>query len=449
LVKLFDAQGVSFVSVTQQFNTTSSMGRLTLNVLLSFAQFEREVTGERIRDKIAASKKKGLWMGGNAPMGYVPHERTLRIDEVQAQRVREIFSLYLELGSVYKLKAELHRRGWTTPMRGGKLGGRPFHRGNLYRMLANPIYIGQIGHKGVTYPGQHPAIIDAALWQAVQERLAHNLRGHVTRSNAAEPSLLTGMLFDEQGVRLQPTHATKGARRYRYYFRSPEANPRPLRIPAPELESAVIDALVGFLRDDAQMMQALDQSHASAVRSRLEGARGYARRLHSATPSERIEMLQRLVARITVATESLEIALRIDAVCSDRSSVPSDETTSIVVPVQLKRCGLAVRLIVRSADEDQTRGPNPRLVGLLAKAQRWFSCLQSGRYPSVLAIAQEHGVVTKEVTQVIYLAFMAPDIVLKIARGEQPMDLGVRKLQSMAPLPLEWGEQRKLLGFVR
>jgi site-specific DNA recombinase len=170
LVELFDAQGVSFVSVTQQFNTTSSMGRLTLNVLLSFAQFEREVTGERIRDKIAASKKKGLWMGGNAPMGYVPHERTLRIDEVQAQRVREIFSLYLELGSVYKLKAELHRRGWTTPMRGGKLGGRPFHRGNLYRMLANPIYIGQIGHKGVTYPGQHPAIIDAALWQAVQER---------------------------------------------------------------------------------------------------------------------------------------------------------------------------------------------------------------------------------------------------------------------------------------
>jgi site-specific DNA recombinase len=447
LVELFDAQGVSFVSVTQQFNTTSSMGRLTLNVLLSFAQFEREVTGERIRDKIAASKKKGLWMGGNAPMGYVPHERTLRIDEVQAQRVREIFALYLELGSVYKLKAELKRRGWTTPVRAGKLGGRPFDRGNLYRMLANPIYIGQIGHKGVTYPGQHPAIIDAALWQAVQDLLAKNLRGHVTRSNAAEPSLLTGMLFDEQGVRLQPTHATKGARRYRYYFRSREANPRPLRIPAPELESAVIDALVGFLRDDAQMMQALDESDASAVWSRLEGARGYAQRLHSATPSERIEMLQRLVARITVATESLEIALRIDAVCSDRSSVPSDETTSIVVPVQLKRCGLAVRLIVRGAD-DQARGPNPRLVGLLAKAQRWFSCLQSGQYPSVLAIAQEHGVVTKEVTQVIYLAFMAPDIVQKIAQGEQPMDLGVRKLQSMVPLPLEWGEQRKLLGFV-
>jgi site-specific DNA recombinase len=449
LVELFDAQGVSFVSVTQQFNTTSSMGRLTLNVLLSFAQFEREVTGERIRDKIAASKKKGMWMGGNAPMGYVPHERTLTVDDVQAQRVREIFSLYLELGSVYKLKAELHRRGWTTVVRHGNRGGKPFDRGGLYRMLANPIYIGQIGHKGVTYPGQHPAIINAALWQAVQDLLAKNLRGHVTRSNAAEPSLLTGMLFDEQGARLQPTHATKGARRYRYYFSNPGANERPLRIPAPELESAVVDALVGFLRDDAQVMAALGEVDASVGRSGLQGAREWARQLEVAIPSERIEILQRLVARITVSTESLEIALRVDAICVERSCASSDETTTIVVPVQLKRCGLAVRLIVRGADEDQARGPNARLVALLAKAQRWFSSLQSGQYPSVLAIAQEHGVATKEVTQVIYLAFMAPDIVQKIARGEQPMDLGVRKLQSMVPLPLEWGEQRRLLGFVR
>jgi site-specific DNA recombinase len=449
LVELFDAQGVSFVSVTQQFNTTSSMGRLTLNVLLSFAQFEREVTGERIRDKIAASKKKGLWMGGNAPMGYVPHERTLTVDGVHAQRVREIFSLYLKLGSVYKLKAELHRRGWTTVVRQGDRGGKPFDRGGLYRMLANPIYIGQIAHKGVTYPGLHPAIVDAALWQPVQDLLAKNLRGHVTRSNAAEPSLLTGMLFDERGARLQPTHATKGARRYRYYFRSPGANERPLRIPAPDLESAVIDALVAFLRDDAQVMRALGEVNANVVRMHIQSARSCAQGLESAAPSERIEILQRLVARITVGTESLEIALRGDAICVERSSAPSDGTTTIVVPVQLKRCGLAVRLIVRGADEDQARGPNPRLVALLAKAQRWFSALQAGQYPSVLAIAHEQGVATKEVTQVIYLAFMAPDIVQKIARGEQPMDLGVRKLQSMVPLPLEWGEQRRLLGFVR
>ena len=203
------------------------------------------------------------------------------------------------------------------------------------------------------------------------------------------------------------------------------------------------------MRDDAQVMQALGDVDANVARTHLRSAPDCAQRLAASTPSERIAILQRLVARITVAAESLEIALRIDAVCVERSSAPSDETTSIVVPVQLKRCGMAVRLIVRGAEEDQARGSNQRLVALLAKAQRWFSCLQSGQYPSVLAIAREHGLATKEVTQVIYLAFMAPDIVQKIVRGEQPLDLGVRKLQSMGPLPLEWGEQRRLLGFAR
>ena len=159
MVELFDSHGVSFISVTQQFNTTSSMGRLTLNVLLSFAQFEREVTGERIRDKIAASKRKGMWMGGFAPIGYVPHERTLAVDEPRAQRVREIFQLYLELGCVRRLKLELDARGWKTPERQGKRpgGGRAFTRGHLYRLLSNPIYIGRIAHKGVIHPGQHQA----------------------------------------------------------------------------------------------------------------------------------------------------------------------------------------------------------------------------------------------------------------------------------------------------
>ena len=174
LVELFDAHGVSFVSVTQQFNTTSSMGRLTLNVLLSFAQFEREVTGERIRDKIAASKRKGMWMGGFSPLGYAPHERTLVIDEPQAERVREIFQRYLDMGSVKDLKDELDRRGWTTPVREGKRigGGRPFTRGHLYRMLANPIYVGRIQHNGVHHQGLHPAIVAPPVWDQVQALLA-------------------------------------------------------------------------------------------------------------------------------------------------------------------------------------------------------------------------------------------------------------------------------------
>jgi site-specific DNA recombinase len=176
MVELFDAHDVSFVSVTQQFNTTSSMGRLTLNVLLSFAQFEREVTGERIRDKIAASKRKGLWMGGLAPVGYVPgvgeNQRSLSIDEPRAELVRAMYRLYLELGCVSALVAEVARRGWVTPARitrrEGAAGGRPFSRGHLYRILSNPVYIGQIVHKDQVFAGQHPAIVERDLWDAVQ-----------------------------------------------------------------------------------------------------------------------------------------------------------------------------------------------------------------------------------------------------------------------------------------
>ena len=220
LVELFDAHEVSFVSVTQQFNTTTSMGRLTLNVLLSFAQFEREVTGERIRDKIAASKRKGMWMGGFAPIGYVPHERTLAVDEPRAQRVREIFDLYLRLGCVRRLKLEMDARGWKTPKREGKRpgGDLPFTRGHLYRLLSNPIYVGGISHKGVVHPGQHRAIVAQEVWEAAQAQLAQNAQGHSDRIDATDPSLLAGLLQDDRGQALKPTHAKKGNKRYRYYY---------------------------------------------------------------------------------------------------------------------------------------------------------------------------------------------------------------------------------------
>ena len=372
------------------------------------------------------------------------------IDEGEANRVREIFRQYLELGSVYALKDELDRRGWTTPARPGKRigGGRPFTRGHLYRMLSNAIYFGQIAHKGVIYPGQHPGIVEPALWDAVQAKLAANLQGHRTQSNAADPSLLAGLAFDEQGVRLQPSHAKKGAKRYRYYFRAAEGQQRAIRIPATELESAVINALVEFLRDEVRDMDAFGRAGAGVVRARLRVASALAQRLESAAASDRIAMLQRLIARIAVAPASLEIVVRHNAAWSDAAMGSQDEdTTSIVVPVQLKRCGSAVRLIVRGAQEDKARGPDPRLLALLAKAQRWFSSLSSGRYPSVLAIAQEQGLASRDVTEVIYLAFLAPDIVQKIVHGEQPIGLGTKKLLAMTPLPLDWGEQRTRLGF--
>ena len=221
MVELFDARGVSFVAVTQQFNTTTSMGRLTLNVLLSFAQFEREVTGERIRDKIAASKRKGMWMGGVPPLGYDVRERRLVINPTEADTVRLIYERYLELGCVRQLSKELERRGITSKVRvsrnGIKSGGCRFSRGALYELLANPIYVGEIRHKQERHPGQHEAILSKELWERVQQRLNQNGARGRGSSNRSITSPLAGKLFDADGQPLYVQGASKGRRRYRYY----------------------------------------------------------------------------------------------------------------------------------------------------------------------------------------------------------------------------------------
>src|ERR1019366_793405 len=212
IVDVLDAHDASFVSVTQQFNTTTSMGRLTLNMLLSFAQFEREIAGERIRDKIAASKAKGMWMGGNVPLGYDVKERKLAVNEAEAATVRMIFQRYAELGSVALLKAELERAGIVSKRRegaGGELsGGKRFSRGALYLMLQNWLYRGNVAHE---------EIIEPELWQAVQDKLAAGRRERSMAVGAEAPSLLSGLIFDSEGARLSPTHAVKKGKRYRYY----------------------------------------------------------------------------------------------------------------------------------------------------------------------------------------------------------------------------------------
>ncbi|MGO4386805.1 recombinase family protein [Microvirga sp. 2YAF29] len=229
IVEVFDKSGASFVSVTQAFNTTTSMGRLTLNVLLSFAQFEREVTGERIRDKIAASKRKGLWMGGFVPIGYEAAGRTLVINEAEAETIRIIYNLYLDLRSVDALKAELDRRGLRTKLRTGTIGssgGQAFARGHLYGILNNPLYAGRIRHKRQVYEGQHPAIIAPPLWDQVQGVLVANLQGQRLRARAKSPNLLSELLFDQNGEALLSTHAVKQGVRYRYYISASRLRPR-------------------------------------------------------------------------------------------------------------------------------------------------------------------------------------------------------------------------------
>src|SRR3981189_1916268 len=257
LVEAFDAKSISFVAVTQQFNTTTSMGRLTLNVLLSFAQFEREVIGERIRDKIAASKKKGMWMGGVPPLGYQAQDRKLVIVESEAEIVHFIFRRYAELGAVGLLKHDLEagsiQRRLRTSASGRLRGGKPFARGALYLMLQNRIYRGEIVHKEQSHPGEHTPIIDQPLWDAVQALLASNAAERNSSSRHRQPSLLAGLLFDGDGNRMTPSHAVKKGTRYRYYVsgslitKDRTENAAALRIPAAEIEQLVSDRVHQWL----------------------------------------------------------------------------------------------------------------------------------------------------------------------------------------------------------
>ena len=450
MVELFDAHGVSFVSVTQQFNTTSSMGRLTLNVLLSFAQFEREVTGERIRDKIAASKRKGMWMGGMPPIGYEAKDRSLAIIETQAAQVREIYRLYLDLNCVRRLKAEVDRLGWLTAERVSRRlngsGGRAFSRGHLYRILSNPIYSGKIAHKDQVFDGNHPAIVDAGVWAEVQARMSANQQGHRVRANAAQPSLLTGLVFDEGGGRLTPSHAQKGSLRYRYYVggRLPEARrdgaPKTLRVPAQELEEAVVGAMVGFLNDESQVLRCLGTVDGIATQDGLRRAKLLAQELKGNSLR-----LAQCIERITVAADKIVVRVKMSELGLD-DSLSEDEAALIEVPMQLKRCGQAVRLIVH-APTTPSRSPDAKLITLLARAHDWFARLSSGSDEYVSTIAAEDGVSPSYVTRVIYLAFLAPDIVQRIVRGNHSPDLGTDRLMRMVPLPLDWAEQRILFGF--
>ena len=252
LVELFDAHGVSFVSVTQQFNTTTSMGRLTLNVLLSFAQFEREVTAERIRDKIGASKRKGLWVGGVVPLGYQTKDRKIAVVEHEARTVRHIFRRYLELSSLNLLLADLRTTGIKTKVRplsdGRTIGGIPFGRGSLAAFLRNRFYIGEVRYKDEVFPGEQPAILDRALFEAVQSKLDQQ-RTNYARVRQQSQSPLIGRIFDDRGNRMTPSYAFKKGVRYRYYIPAPLLQGRSdkaaklNRVPATEIEQLITGAV--------------------------------------------------------------------------------------------------------------------------------------------------------------------------------------------------------------
>jgi len=315
LADLLDDHDVSFVSVTQQFNTTTSMGRLTLNMLLSFAQFEREVTGERIRDKIAASKKKGLWMGGTTPIGYRVEDRRLVIIEEDADIVRSIFRLYLELGTVRQLKQALQERGIVTKKRelsdGRITGGQPYQRGHLYQLLSNPVYIGHIPHREESYPGSHTPIIDQATWEAVQKQLGDNRQGHRRKAGAKAPSLLAGVLEDDQGHRFTPSHATTRGRRYRYYVEQTKNNDTsPRRLPALEIEAAVRREVQGFVTSPQRLVDALGHDlPARHVEQLIRRSNALQTFFEDTTRSQWMETVRPLLRRVVLSPHELRIEI--------------------------------------------------------------------------------------------------------------------------------------------
>ncbi|EDP62655.1 resolvase [alpha proteobacterium BAL199] len=315
LVEVFDRNGVTFVSVTQSFNTTTSMGRLTLNILLSFAQFEREVIGERIRDKFAASRKRGMWMGGFVPLGYEVRDRKLAINNDEAATVRMIFERFVEVGSATALARALVAEDVRTRR------GRLVDKGFLYKLLNNRVYIGDAVHKGMAYPGEHEAIITRALWDKVHGILRESPRVRAGRTRAATPALLKGLIFGPTGCAMTPTHTRRGDKLYRYYVsqsvmkRGADACPVG-RVPAAEIEGAVVDQLRGLLRAPEVIVGTwrsarpeIDGLSEAEVREALEGLDPLWDELF---PAEQARIVQLLVERVDVGQGGVDIRLRVD-----------------------------------------------------------------------------------------------------------------------------------------
>ena len=465
IVEILDARGASFVSVTQQFNTTTSMGRLTLNVLLSFAQFEREVIAERIRDKIAASKRKGMWMGGLPPLGYRAQHRKLIIVDSEAETVRFVFRHYAELGSVQLLKDELDTRGIHSKLRtsaSGRIsGGKSFARGAIYLMLQNRIYRGEIVHNRQSYIGEHEPIIDQPLWDAVQAQLAGNAAQRNQGGKTRQPSLLAGMLFDRDGNRMTPSHAVKKSTRYRYYVsgslitKDRTENAAGLRIPAAEIEQLVSDRVQRWLPDPGSIYKSTaarlpDSSMQQRLVARSAEIGG---RWPEFPMARKRDVLTALIERIEVRIDQIDIRLRprrlgalLDRVATPSQGVSDDETEILSVPVRLRRAGREIRMVIDGTDRFPAKA-DARLIKLLLRARRFNATIAQGEGVPFAALAQREGVSGSYFMRLVRLSYLAPDITQAILDGRQPHDLTAEKLLAHSRLPLAWQDQRIVLGF--
>ncbi len=459
MVDTFDRYDVSFVSITQQFNTSTSMGRLTLNVLLSFAQFEREVTGERIRDKIAASKKKGLWMGGYVPLGYDNIDKSLVINLEEAETVRYIYNQYLHLGTVKLLKEKLDTDGVITKQSKGGYGGNEFSRGALYALLQNPIYIGKIRHKEKLYKGSHDAILDLTTWKAVQAQISENRSAKYNRTQSKEPSLLAGLLFDIKDNPLSPAHTRKKTRRYRYYVNQALIQFKQVpddavtRVPANIVESLVENDVKQLLTNSSRLINELEPLDLSA--NKKQSAIKTARLLSEAWSDfeiyKRVEIINLVIVKITITQSSMCITYSLSNLVQqllEHTDISCELIFHTSINIKLKRCGVETKLIVEEQNYSSALKPHPESLRAIQNAVRngiiWNQLLLSEQAQSAKEIAACSDVSDRYVSHCIRLAFLSPSIIKRIFKGDIPHDLTLTKLK--AGIPLDWNEQEKIFA---
>ena len=435
IVDILDSHDASFVSVTQSFNTTTSMGRLTLNVLLSFAQFEREVTGERIRDKIAASKKKGMWMGGPVPLGYELGDRKLVVNRQEAETVRHLFQRYTELQSVPQLVEELAAQGYRTKIRpykdGRQIGGVAFRTGALSQLLKNPIYTGKVRHKDKIYEGEHEAIVDQAVFDEVQGIFASNRRDNALGKKSSNPSLLAGLITDPDGRPMTPTHACNGSKRFRYYVtRLEPGDDKNLvwRLPSGEIERLVIDALARSIVNTVSA-----SGEANIIQDRMAENSEIANRLQSAAMHEKRKIL---------LNHEVKVQIRKAQVLMSFKSQVEAEGAEVCIDAKLAKQGSELKFTIPPTNTNIKPAPNATLQKLVAQAFAAQDLLLTGKPNPALSDYSR-----RYLGQLVRISWLAPDIIGAIMDGTQPVDLTGRKLTRANAIPLDWPSQRKMFGF--
>jgi len=423
--------------------------------LLSFAQFEREVTGERIRDKIAASKQKGMWIGGTPPLGYDLRDRRLVVNQAEAETVRLIFRLYIELKTLRRVREELDRRSivsrqWVSS-RSIRHGGYRFGRGALYHLLANPIYVGEIRHKSIIHPGQHEPMIERATWRRVQEMLskkAAHPRGRTVRQSTG---LLMGKLFDESGEPLYSCWAKKGQRRYRYLVSkrlvrgTATPDDRGWRLPAERIEQAVIVGIRQMLANRGAIASTLRASGLAAAEIK-QAIEAIDAKLKS---YEQLETAENkggtLIERVELRRDGMQITLDLRVLLpTDQFSGGANLRMIRIFPLQMKRRGVETRLVLPG--ESQASRTDPALLRALARGYRWFGELVAGTASSTRQIATREGVSDSYVRHLVPLALLAPSIVQSICAGRQGVCLSAERLKTQAGVPIEWDAQQRLLA---